>query len=121
VRFKLDENLGRSVAEALRKAGHEAATVAEERLEGASDRQVLKTAQAEARCLVTLDVEFGNPLLFHPGDYGGIVVIRLPPRGTTAALGACVEALLAAVSRAEVSGMLWIVQPGRVREYQPER
>ena len=121
MKFKLDENLGPRVAEEFGRAGHDATTVADERLHGAADQAVLRAAHAEGRCLVTLDVEFGNPIVFRPGDYSGIAVVRLPPQGARSALVAAVASLLTAAVRTQVGGKLWIVQPGRVREYQPER
>ena len=39
MKFKLDENLGRSAAELLRLAGHEVATVAGEELCGTPDQK----------------------------------------------------------------------------------
>lgn len=121
MRVKLDENLGAQLVAAFRKAGHDVATVADERLQGTADRQLIDAARAEERCLVTLDVEFGNPLVFRPSDYRGIAVLRLGAPMTHSALVACVDALLSALERADVVGKLWIVQPGRVREYQPEQ
>lgn len=118
--FKLDENLGQAAADILRAAEHDVATVAEERLQGAPDTRVLEAAHAEARCLVTLDLEFGNPLVFAPARYSGIVVIRLPGRATHAALLEAVRTLLQAVSSRSVVGKLWIVHRSQVREYHPE-
>lgn len=120
MKFKLDENLGQAVADALRTAEHDVATVAEERLQGAPDRRVLDAARAESRCLVTLDLEFGNPLVFDPATYSGIVVIRLPARATHAALIEAVRTLLQAVTSRSVAGKLWIVHRNQVREYHPE-
>ena len=120
MKFKLDENLGQAVANLLRAADHEVATVAEERLQGAPDRRVLDAAQAESRCLVTLDLEFGNPLVFDPATYLGIVVIRLPARATHAALLEAVHTLLQAVTSRSVTGRLWIVHRNQVREYHPD-
>jgi hypothetical protein len=40
VRFKLDENLGRSVAELFHGAGHDITTVPKQRLQGALDERV---------------------------------------------------------------------------------
>lgn len=120
MKFKLDENLGQAAAEALRAAGHDVATVAEERLQGAPDVQVLDAAHAETRCLVTLDLEFGNPLVFDPAKYSGIVVIRLPARATHAALLGSVQTLLQAVISRSVVGKLWIVHRSQIREYHPD-
>jgi predicted nuclease of predicted toxin-antitoxin system len=120
VNFKLDENLGQAVADALRAAAHGVTTVGEERLQGTPDRGVLDAAHAEARCLVTLDVEFGNPLLFHPATYSGIVVIRLPARATQTALLHAVQTLLQGVVSRPVVGKLWIVHRDQIREYHPD-
>lgn len=118
--FKLDENLGQAVANALRAASHDVTTVGEEQLQGAPDRRVLDAAQAEARCLVTLDLEFGNPLLFDPSTYSGIVVIRLPARVTQVALLHAVRTLVKAAASSSAVGRLWIVHHDQIREYHPD-
>jgi len=120
VRLKLDENLGKSLAEALRQAGHEVATVASQELFGTPDRALIETCHREGRCLVTLDMEFGNPLLFKPSEYHGIVVLRLPPRPTPQDLLDAVHTLVGGLERESVLGKLWVVRRGRIREYQPE-
>ena len=120
MKVKLDENLGESVAEALRRAGHEVATVPSQGLSGIEDGALIQMCRKEERCLVTLDVEFGNPLLFKSADYPGIVVLRLPPRPTPRALLDAVRTLVGGLARESVAGKLWIVQRGRLREYQPE-
>jgi predicted nuclease of predicted toxin-antitoxin system len=120
VKLKLDENLGKSSAGGLRQAGHEVATVPEQGLFGIGDRTLVETCLKEGRCLVTLDMEFGNPLLFKPSDYPGIVVLRLPPRPTPQDLADAVQTLIRGLERESVKGKLWVVQRGRIREYQPE-
>jgi predicted nuclease of predicted toxin-antitoxin system len=120
LKFRLDENLGKSLAEVLRQAGHEVATVPDQRLFGVEDRTLIETCHGEGRCLVTLDLEFGNPFLFKPSDYPGIVVLRLPPRPTGQDLADAMQTLVGGLDRASVIGKLWVVQRGRIREYQPE-
>lgn len=68
MRVKLDENLGVRGADLFRSAGHSVATVAEERLCAATDQQIAAACQSERRCLVTLDMDFANPLLFRPAE-----------------------------------------------------
>jgi len=120
LKLKLDENLGKSLAEVLRQAGHDVATVPDQGLFGIEDRALIETCHREGRCLVTLDLEFGNPLLFKPSDYPGIVVLRLPPRPTPQDLVDAMQTLIGGLDRESVTGKLWVVQRGRIREYQPE-
>lgn len=96
------------------------ATVFEEGLQSAADRNVISTACSEDRCLVTLDLEFWNPILFPPQNYAGIVVVRLRATSIPEDLVAGVLTLLRALAIREVKGKLWIVQGNRLREYHSE-
>jgi len=80
MRFKLDENLGRRGRDLLTAAGHDVATVFDQNLNQAPDSEIIEVCRQERRCLVTLDLDFGNPLRFKPADYCGIAVFRLPAR-----------------------------------------
>ena len=119
MKLKLDENLGVRGAELFRRAGHDVSTVAEQGLCSATNVKLLEICQKEKKCLVTLDMGFGNPLVFRPEDYSGIAVLRLPPSSTQNDLSNAVRTLIAALARKEVVGQLWIIQRGRIREYQP--
>lgn len=131
MKFKLDENLGRRAAAVLVEAGFDIATVSDQRLESAPDREVIDHCVREERCLVTMDAEFGNPLRFPPDHYRGIVLLRLPARVTSELILDTVRTLRdALLSRDRPPGgsiplpgpdrRLWVVQPGRVRLYQGE-
>lgn len=91
---------------------------------GGVGRRPITCCRDEERCLVTLDAEFANPLLYPPGKFRGIVLLRVPPP-TDAAILATVLDTLAEAPRADPSSMpgpdrgLWVVQTGRVRVYQP--
>jgi hypothetical protein len=50
MRFKLDENLGRRCQGLFRAAGHDAQTVLEESLSGATDRQIYDACRSERLC-----------------------------------------------------------------------
>jgi len=120
LKIKLDENLGERGAALFRAAGHDVATVFEEQLCGAADRELIAACRAESRCLVTLDLDFSNPLLFKPSAYAGIAVLRLPFRAIDQDLWDACGTLVEGMKRRSIIGYLWIVQRGRIREYQPE-
>jgi predicted nuclease of predicted toxin-antitoxin system len=96
------------------------ATVPDEGLCGAGDHELIGVCANEGRCLVTLDLDFSNPLVFRPSGYAGIAVLRLPPRATANDLFATVDALARGLSRSSITGKLWIVEHTRIREYQQE-
>ena len=118
MKLKLDENLGMTAVEILRKAGHDAVTVKSQGLAGAKDTDVIAACRSEQRCLVTLDLEFANPLIFPPRDHHGIAVLRLPLQPSHADLLSVGRTLVAALERASIVGKLWVVQRSRLREYQ---
>lgn len=78
MRLKLDENLGRSAARVLVEAGHDVATVVGQGLAGGRDEELFRLCADEHRALVTLDLDFSNPLRFDPSAASGIVVLRMP-------------------------------------------
>lgn len=120
MRFKLDENLGRHALQLFRDAGYDAATVHEQRLGSTPDPELIEICRAEARCLVTLDIDFANPFVYDPGEYSGIAVLRLPGNPAMPVLNEVVRTLLLHLSANDVNRKLWIIEPGRIREYQDE-
>jgi predicted nuclease of predicted toxin-antitoxin system len=66
VKFKLDENLSPTLAGVFLAAGHEAHSVLEQKLGGASDPRVIETCRLENRSLITLDLDFANIRRYPP-------------------------------------------------------
>jgi predicted nuclease of predicted toxin-antitoxin system len=120
VKLKLDENLGRAAAEIFRTAGHDVETVRDEGLIGSTDVIVVAACRAEGRCLVTLDLDFGNPFVYKPADYPGIAVLRLSSKPSLADLEIACRVLVAALEQNEIVGKLWSVHRGYIREYRSE-
>lgn len=118
MRVKLDENVDVRIITRLRLAGHDVATVQGQNLSSAPDTEVITVCQQEKRCLVTADRGFGNRFRFNPSEYFGIVVVRLPARSTLENWLTATEALIQGLEKAEVEGKLWVIQQGKVQEYQ---
>lgn len=114
LRFKVDENLPKEVAALLAAHGHDAFTVAEQRHAGAADSELSAICKAEARILVTLDLDFSNIRVYPPEEHPGIIVLRLDSHDKDTVLSAVTRVLpLFAVE--PLTARLWIVEPGRVR------
>ncbi len=120
MKLKLDENLGTRGALALRGAGHDVMTVQEQDLAAATDVALAEVCRTEGRALVTLDLDFSNPIRFPPARYAGIAVLRLSAHPSQTELDDAIATLAAALERENLASRLWVVQRGRIRQYQPE-
>jgi hypothetical protein len=118
MRFKLDENLDIRLVPLLAQGGHDVDTVRAERLSGSPDEAIYDTCRQTGRTLITLDLDFASPFRFPPEGTEGIVVIR-PPRPILPAIKATLESVLAEMTCKPLKGLLWIVEPGRIRVYDP--
>lgn len=120
MKLKLDENLGRRGADLFTQAGHDVMTVAAQGMSSAPDEQLVAACHAEGRCLVTLDLDFSNPLRFPPHHFSGLAVIRAPSPLTLRELLQCCRTLIAGLSQDAIIGKLWIIESSRIRRYQPD-
>ena len=119
MKAKIDENLPSSVARLLVEHGHEAETVREEGLSGASDTRVAEAAKAEERLLLTLDRGFADVRAYPPGSHPGIVVFRLPDQRSQSVREA-VLALLRQHDLTDLRGCVAVVQPNMIRIRRPQ-
>ena len=114
MRFKVDENLPIEVAEILRTAGHDAATVNDEAASGASDPDLAALVRRERRALITLDVGFADIRSYPPAEYQGLVVLRLARQDKEHVLLTC-KRLIKRLPSEPLVGQLWIVETDRIR------
>lgn len=99
-------------------AGHDVSTVAQQQLTSSLDDFLIEQCRNGGRGLVSLDLDFSNPLRFLPSRYPGIAVLRLPAMPTVGDLLNCLHTLAEALRHDTLEGKLWIVELGRVRVYQ---
>lgn len=117
MKLKLDENLNAQGIALLEGDGHDVSTVARQQMQAATDREVIAACRQEGRALVTLDLDFANPLHFRPSQYPGIAVLWLPRQASLADLLAAVRTLAEGLKHHSLTGKLWVVEIGRIREY----
>ena len=104
----------------FRVAGHDVHSVAEEGLSGSPDNEELAACKREERALITLDLDFSNPLIYNPADTFGIAVLRLPAKMSHDDLLVVCQTLIQALASDSVTGKLWIIERARIREYRPD-
>lgn len=119
MKFKLDENLDARLAEAMQKSDMDGDTVLGEELSGVSDEALFEVCKKTGRILITLDLDFANPLRFPPQSAPGIMVLR-PRNYSLSQIRAILFDALPRLKEESIDGRLWIVEPGRVRVYSPE-
>ena len=112
--FKLDENLPRALAKLFAEAGHDAVTVSEQEMAGASDPHIAAVCCDEGRVLVTLDMDFADIRNYPPQDYPGLVVFRLGRHGPGRVLAVAAR-LIEMLPDTPLQGQLWIVEDERIR------
>lgn len=120
MKLKLDENLNLRGRAFLEAAGHDVSTVVLQGMQGALDDAVIETCRREERALVTLDMDFANPMDYPPDTYAGIAVLRLPGKAAVDDLLQTIETLANGLKNNSLKGRLWIVEPGRIRVYQQD-
>jgi predicted nuclease of predicted toxin-antitoxin system len=76
LKLLLDENIGRSTSEALRRQGHDVSWIGGDSA-GTADPAIMAQAEREGRVVVTKDKDFGE-LAFKNGQaHKGVILLRL--------------------------------------------
>ena len=114
MRVKLDENLPIQFKRLFTESGHDAATVLDEGIGGATDVEIASACLAEDRVLLTQDLDFADIRAYPPSEYPGIVVFRLANQGRDGLLQVGTT-LLETLAGSSPKGQLWIVEGARVR------
>ena len=116
MRFLIDEDLPRAMGVLLQRYGHEAIDVRDIGLRGAKDSQIASYAQNKGLCLVTGDFDFSDIRNYPPGEYAGLVILKLPRTANASFILSLLESFLQQEDVvAKIPGKLAIVESGRVR------
>jgi len=114
VKFKIDENLPVELAQILRAAGHDAATVIEQGMGGTDDLSLARACEREGRVLVTMDLGFGDIRAYPPERLPGLMVLSVRQQDKAHVLGVFQRAARL-LPKERIEGRLWIIEEARVR------
>jgi predicted nuclease of predicted toxin-antitoxin system len=116
MRFLIDADMPRSMADVVRQHGHQALDVRDVGPSLALDADIAAYARAEDFCIVTGDFGFADIRTYPPGDYAGIIVLGLPRNASGKYINSLFAGLLDQMDLlAQLPGRLAIVEAGRVR------
>ena len=118
MKFKIDENLPVEAAAVLQHAGHDALTVHDQELSGASDPELRQVCLAEGRIPITFDLDFSDLRSYE--NTPGCILLRLRRQDRDHVLG-MLRQILPMLQESKLANSLWIVEEARVRirESQP--
>ena len=114
MRFKIDENLPIDLANLLEEHGHDAITVFQQDLVGASDVDILQVCRHEKRALLNLDTDFTDIRKYPPEDYFGLIIFRLKKQDKPYVL-AIGNRLIELFQKEPLEHHLWLVEKERIR------
>lgn len=114
MRFKIDENLPGELKDVLAALGHEARTVFDQNLQGASDETLWPEVLRNQEVLLTIDKDFSDVRQYPPATHYGVIVFRLESYGRSWVIDKVREALVL-LGDTEYKGKLFIVNEGGIR------
>jgi predicted nuclease of predicted toxin-antitoxin system len=118
-RFLLDEDMPRSAAEVLRRAGHVAEHVVEAGFRSRPDPDVFRYAQENRAVLITADLDFADVREYPLGSHAGIIVVRMSKRLSIVERNEELVRAIAQLRDENLDGLLIIVQMHRTRIRRP--
>ena len=114
MRFLADAGISPKTVEFLRRASHDVVHVRELAMQRANDRLVAERARADARIILTFDLDFGAVLALGVVDRPSVVIFRLSDERADA-VNRRLEAVLSEQAAALGSGALVLVEDTRYR------
>lgn len=115
MKFLLDECMPRGSKEIFKKLGFNCINSHEANLLGRPDYCYIDFAIKTNRILVTLDRDFSNILIFTPGTYPGVVILRPKPPRTSKSIYILLYKFLKEIKRIDIEKSLVIITPEKIR------
>lgn len=116
MRFLIDADMPRSLADVIREYGHQAVDVRDIGPSLALDADIAAYARTEQLCIVTGDFGFADIRSYPPNEHAGIIVLSLPRTATSRYISSLLTGLLTQADLlAQLPGKLAVVEAGRVR------
>ncbi|MEW5818139.1 MAG: DUF5615 family PIN-like protein [Spirochaetota bacterium] len=118
LKIKIDEDLPKGVAEAVRGVVPDTLTVIDERLSGILDPALWATVQREQRFLITGDKAFANIKRYPPGTHAGVLLLRPDEDGIPHILVLIQDVLKLGILES-LGGCIAVATPRRIRVRRP--
>lgn len=114
MKLLIDNALSPSIAEGLRRAGHDAAHVRDFGLQAAPDLEIFSKAENEDRALISTGTDFGSLLALREKTKPSVILLRRGPKKPSDQLKLLL-ANLPALEKYVLEGSIVVIDEKRVR------
>ena len=118
MKIKVDEDLPKKLAEAVRGVVPDTLTVIEEGLSGILDPALWEAVQREQRFLITGDKAFANIKKYPPGTHARVLLLRPDDDGIPQMMDLIQEVLKLGILE-NLEGCIAVATPRRIRVRRP--
>lgn len=112
--IKLDENTPIQLLKILKDYNIQASDVYTQGLSGTNDRQLARHCREHNYILITLDMDFSEPLSYPPQEHAGIIILR-PARQGIQSVTACFRNFLQRYTLDNAKNKTIIVEENYIR------